>query len=225
VLAENAGRVVPKEELIATVWPKVFVEESNLKIQVSALCRALGDGQTGNRFIVTVPGRGYEFVVPVSRTAEPAAMPAPAAPQPGTHNLPFAMTRMIGREEAVATLASRLPRERVLTIVGPGGIGKTTVALVVAERMISESGKSRERDQEIARNVQQASAATGEVSVNTAGVTQTTDDTGCSLWPGVQRHHRIVDPRATEVEASPNNRRLLDRPCRSQSRRQGRLRA
>src|SRR6266705_2666889 len=138
VLAENAGRVVPKEELIARVWPKVFVEDANLKIQVSALRRVLGDGQGGNRYIVTVPGRGYEFVVPVGRTAEPAAMPAPAVLQPGTHNLPLAMTRMIGREEAVATLASRLSRERMLTIVGAGGIGKTTVALAVAERMIAE---------------------------------------------------------------------------------------
>src|SRR5712691_11477102 len=138
VLAENAGRVVPKEELIARIWPQVFVEESNLKIQVSALRRALGDGQGGNHYIVTVPGRGYEFVVPVGLTAEPAAMQAPAVPQPGTHNLPLAATRMIGREEAVATLVSRLPRERLLTIVGPGGIGKTTVALAVAEHMIAD---------------------------------------------------------------------------------------
>src|SRR5207237_4041057 len=53
------------------------------------------------------------------------------------HNLPFAATRMIGREEAVASLVSRLSRERLLTIVGPGGIGKTTVALAVAERMVA----------------------------------------------------------------------------------------
>src|SRR5260370_22407483 len=86
VLAENAGRVVPKEELIARVWPKVVVEESNLKIQVSALRRALGDGQGGNRYILTVPGRGYEFIVPVGRTAEPAAMPVPT--RPGTPNMP-----------------------------------------------------------------------------------------------------------------------------------------
>ena len=138
VLAENAGRLVPKEELIARVWPKVFVEESNLKIQVSALRRALGDGQGGNRYIVTVPGRGYEFVVPIGLTAEPAAMPAAAVSQPGTHNLPLAMTRMIGREEAVAALVSRLPRQRLVTVVGPGGIGKTTVALAVAERMIAD---------------------------------------------------------------------------------------
>src|SRR6266496_120039 len=136
VLAENAGRVVPKEELIARVWPKVFVEESNLKIQVSALRRVLGDGQGGNRYIVTVPGRGYEFVAPL--TAEPAPLPVPAVPQAGTHNLPIAMTRMIGREEIAATLVSRLSRERLLIIVRPGGIGKTTLALAVAERMIAD---------------------------------------------------------------------------------------
>ncbi|MFZ0593863.1 MAG: transcriptional regulator, partial [Bryobacteraceae bacterium] len=64
-LIERAGEVVPKEELIARVWPQTFVEESNLKIQVSSLRRALGDGQDGRRYIVTVPGRGYNFVAPV----------------------------------------------------------------------------------------------------------------------------------------------------------------
>jgi predicted ATPase len=53
------------------------------------------------------------------------------------HNLPLAVTRMVGREEAVAALVSRLSRQRLVTIVGPGGIGKTTVALAVAERMIA----------------------------------------------------------------------------------------
>jgi len=56
-LVERAGEVVGKDELIARVWPKTFVEESNLKIQVSALRRALGDGQNGHRYIVTVPGQ------------------------------------------------------------------------------------------------------------------------------------------------------------------------
>ena len=63
-LVERAGEVVGKEELIARAWPQTFVEEANLKIQVSALRRALGDGQGGNRYVVTVPGRGYNFVAP-----------------------------------------------------------------------------------------------------------------------------------------------------------------
>src|SRR6266513_1896666 len=65
-LVERAGEVVGKEELIGRAWPQTFVEEANLKIQVSALRRTLGDGQGGNRYIITVPGRGYNFIARVS---------------------------------------------------------------------------------------------------------------------------------------------------------------
>src|SRR5882672_4051552 len=133
-LIQRAGEVVGKEELIARAWPQTFVEEANLKIQISALRRALGDGQAGNRYIVTVVGRGYNFVAPV-RFSEPSPA-STIAPAPH-HNLPLATTRMIGREESAATLVSQLSRHRLVTIVGPGGIGKTTVALAVAERMIA----------------------------------------------------------------------------------------
>src|SRR5216683_2607362 len=135
-LIERAGEVVGKEELIARAWPQTFVEEANLKIQISALRRALGDGQGGNRYIVTVVGRGYNFVAPIRieepLRASPSATIAPAA----LHNLPFATTRMIGRAESAAMLVSQLSQQRLVTIVGSGGIGKTTVALAVAERMI-----------------------------------------------------------------------------------------
>jgi predicted ATPase/DNA-binding winged helix-turn-helix (wHTH) protein len=135
-LVERAGEVVNREELIARAWPTTFVDEANLKIQISALRRALGDGQGDNRYIATVVGRGYNFVAPI-REEEPSRAPpsstiAPAAP----HNLPFATTRMIGRDETVAGLVTQLSRQRLVTIVGPGGIGKTTVGLAVAERMI-----------------------------------------------------------------------------------------
>src|ERR1700751_294844 len=63
-LIERAGEVVGKEELIARVWPRIFVEEANLKIQINALRRALGDGQGGNRYIATIKGRGYSFAAP-----------------------------------------------------------------------------------------------------------------------------------------------------------------
>ena len=137
-LVERSGEVVAKQELIARAWPQTFVEEANLKMQVSALRRALGDGQGGHRYVATVPGRGYNFVAPVSREEPARAPPSVTIEAAAAHNLPLAVTRMIGREEVVATLVSRLSRERVLTIVGPGGIGKTTVALAVAERMISD---------------------------------------------------------------------------------------
>jgi DNA-binding winged helix-turn-helix (wHTH) protein len=134
-LVERAGEVVSKEELIARAWPTTVVEEGNLKLQISALRRALGDGGAG-RYIVTVPGRGYNFVAPVSREAEPRGTPSPTVAASGPHNLPFAVTRMIGREGIVAVLVSRLSHERLVTIVGPGGVGKTTVALAVAEAII-----------------------------------------------------------------------------------------
>src|SRR5581483_1544947 len=65
LLVEKAGEAVSKDELIARAWPQTTVEEANLKIQISALRRALGDGQGGNRYIMTVVGRGYNFVAPV----------------------------------------------------------------------------------------------------------------------------------------------------------------
>ena len=124
-LVERPGEVIGRDELKSRTWPKTFVEDTNLKIQVSALRRALGDGQGGRRYIATIPGRGYNFVAPV-RFEKPAQAPPPATiALAAAHNLPFAATRMIGREQAVATLVSRLSRERLLTIVGPGGIGKT----------------------------------------------------------------------------------------------------
>jgi predicted ATPase/DNA-binding winged helix-turn-helix (wHTH) protein len=134
-LVERAGEVVGKEQLIARAWPQTVVEDANLKIQVSALRRALGDGQGGNRYVITVPGRGYNFVAPVRREEPSRAPLPPTVASTAAHNLPFAVTRMIGREEAVATLVSRLSRQRLVTILGAGGIGKTTVALAVAERV------------------------------------------------------------------------------------------
>jgi DNA-binding winged helix-turn-helix (wHTH) protein len=132
-LVEHPGELVGKDELIARVWPNTHVEESNLKFQVSALRRTLGDG---NRYLLNVPGRGYSFVAPVTLSESPR----PRAPQTAdikhAHNLPVHLTRMIGRADSVSTLAARLPRQRLITIVGPGGIGKTTVALAVAEALI-----------------------------------------------------------------------------------------
>src|SRR5258705_5489584 len=114
-LVERPGEVVGREQLIARAWPQVFVEDANLKIQMSALRRALGDGQGGNRYVVTVPGRGYNFVAPVRREETLRAAPAPPVPSTTPHNLPFAVTRMIGRDDAVAALVTRLSRERLVT--------------------------------------------------------------------------------------------------------------
>ena len=62
VLLERRGELVSKQELMARVWPNIFVEPANLTVHMSALRRALRDGQNGHRFIINIPGRGYCFV-------------------------------------------------------------------------------------------------------------------------------------------------------------------
>ena len=68
-LLERRGELVSKQDLMARVWPNVFVEPANLTVHMSALRRALRDGRDGHRFIVNVPGRGYRFVASVDVSA------------------------------------------------------------------------------------------------------------------------------------------------------------
>ncbi|MEZ0525460.1 winged helix-turn-helix domain-containing protein, partial [Pseudomonas sp. Env-66] len=134
ILLEHAGNVVSKQELIARVWPKSVVEDGNLRVHMAALRKALGDGQAGQRYIVTVAQRGYSFVAPLS--IEPMTLPTDGAPQRPSHNLPLRRTRMIGRQALIDALVQQLPQQRFITLTGAGGIGKTTVALRVAELLI-----------------------------------------------------------------------------------------
>ena len=67
ILTERAGEVVEKEELARLVWPKTFVDETNLRVHISALRRVLGDGPDGSRYIVNIPGRGSRFAATVER--------------------------------------------------------------------------------------------------------------------------------------------------------------
>lgn len=82
VLVERAGRVVEKAELMGAVWPDAFVEESNLAQSVFRLRKTLGDGRGRQRYIETVPGRGYRFVARVEAVA-PREGHASAAAAPG----------------------------------------------------------------------------------------------------------------------------------------------
>ena len=135
-LAERAGEVVTRKELISTVWPDVTVEEANLRFQMAALRKALGDGRDGARYISNISGRGYCFVAPVTRSTATRTVPVTAiATTERVQRLPPRPARMVGRDDTVRSLAQQIQMWRFVSIVGPGGVGKTTVAISVAHKL------------------------------------------------------------------------------------------
>jgi predicted ATPase/DNA-binding winged helix-turn-helix (wHTH) protein len=137
VLVERPGELITKSELMARVWPNIVVEEGNLKVHVATIRRALGDGQPGRRFVATTSGLGYRFVAAVE-LSEPAEKQSfrPNAAVERVHNLPASQIRAVGRADAISALVKQLTEHRFVTIVGSGGIGKTTIALAVAEALV-----------------------------------------------------------------------------------------
>jgi predicted ATPase/DNA-binding winged helix-turn-helix (wHTH) protein len=136
-LAERAGEVVPYQELISTVWPGVTVEIVNLRSQIAAIRKALGDGGEGTRYISNISGRGYCLVAPVTRSSVgQTALVGVMPPAERVRRLPPRLTRMVGRDDTVRALAERLQTSRFVSIVGPGGVGKTTVAISVAHTLV-----------------------------------------------------------------------------------------
>src|ERR1700722_3337183 len=131
-LVERAGEVVTHQELISNVWPDVTVEGANLRANIASLRKALGDRRDGARYISSVAGRGYCFVAPVTRSSVRQTVPVPE-PFP---NLPPRLTRIVGRDDTVRALAQQLQVWRFVSIVGPGGVGKTTVAISVAHTLV-----------------------------------------------------------------------------------------
>jgi predicted ATPase/DNA-binding winged helix-turn-helix (wHTH) protein len=132
-LVEHAGQVVSRDALTAVAWPRMVVEDSSLRVQIAHLRRVLGPEGPG---IVTVPGQGYRFdgvVQVVDEGAAPAAQVIPAA-----RVLPRRLTAIIGRDAEVARVQAAVQPGRVVTLVGIGGIGKTTVALAATERLAGD---------------------------------------------------------------------------------------
>jgi predicted ATPase/DNA-binding winged helix-turn-helix (wHTH) protein len=136
-LVEHAGKVVSKNELMARVWPDVTVDEGALRVQVGVLRKTLGDGRSGARYMTTLTGQGYCFVAPVLSSS--AMDLSPSSPQLNENgNLPSRLMRMVGRDDAVHEVLDQLLGQRFVTITGPGGIGKTTVAVSVGHRLLTE---------------------------------------------------------------------------------------
>jgi predicted ATPase/DNA-binding winged helix-turn-helix (wHTH) protein len=135
-LLERAGEVVTKAELFAKAWPDVTVEEGSLRVHLSALRKALGDGQFGNKYIANVQGQGYSFIAPVTRLPADRDRRGASA---GLSNLPPALARMVGRDNVVREIQGLLQtKQRLITILGAGGIGKTTVALSIGHGALAD---------------------------------------------------------------------------------------
>ncbi|MCX4065770.1 winged helix-turn-helix domain-containing protein [Pseudomonas sp. S1Bt30] len=124
VLLEAPGQFVDKATLIERVWPCSVVEENNLRVHIAALRRAF-DGQ---RYILNDPQRGYCFAAVVQGAPLLAAAPR--------HNLGARLSPVIGRDELLGMLARRLSGQRLITLSGYAGVGKSTLALALAERVL-----------------------------------------------------------------------------------------
>lgn len=128
VLIEHAGETVDRETLIVRAWGSAFIEESNLRTAIAALRRALNEADPTRPYIATVARGGYRFV-------EPVAFIDLSTTQRG---IPLQLARIVGRDAFVADLVEDISQHRLITVVGPGGIGKTTAAQGAARRALSE---------------------------------------------------------------------------------------
>ncbi len=142
-LVEHPGQLIGKQELMQAVWPGAFVTDDSLVQCTLELRRALDDGR--QQLLKTVPRRGYLFAAPVIQNPAPARFPATEAfdlslgREPSAkiirkrHHLPIPRTSLIGREQHVAGAIDLLLREniRLLSLTGPGGAGKTRLAIAV----------------------------------------------------------------------------------------------
>ena len=125
-LVERAGNLVTKDDLFARVWPNMVVEETALRVQLSALRKVLGTDA-----IATVTGQGYRFAWPVTRRdGELQRLSTPR------HNLPHLLTSFIGREQEIVKLKALVTANRLVTLTGAGGAGKTRLALELAAQSL-----------------------------------------------------------------------------------------
>ncbi len=133
VLVASRGQTVSHRRLVSEVWPDTFVEESSLRVHIASLRKALGDGQDGNRFIVNEPGRGYVFTAAVESATIADGPPLPAPRLAAAYRPPILLTSLIGRTEAIRALLDQMSKRRLITVVGAGGIGKTSMVLTAAQ--------------------------------------------------------------------------------------------
>jgi predicted ATPase/DNA-binding winged helix-turn-helix (wHTH) protein len=143
VLAQSAGELVSKDELMSRIWPGAVAMEATLHVHASAVRKALGPYRG---LLKTESRRGYRLLGDWTIRHHDAAKPAVRrqrmreTAEPPASNFPATSTRPVGRSAAVRRLQDLVSAYRVVTLTGPGGIGKTTLALKVARRVLGEFG-------------------------------------------------------------------------------------
>ncbi|MDI7862848.1 winged helix-turn-helix domain-containing protein [Rhizobiaceae bacterium n13] len=137
-LTRKKGELVTKEELFNAAWPGIFVHEANLKVTIASLRRSLREYSPIGNYVRTIVGRGYWLSDQLDNGEFPQRPDLPVAantqfPELGT---------VIGRDAEIAELRAAIAVNRLTTIVGAGGIGKTTVAVAAAQLFEDEEGGS-----------------------------------------------------------------------------------
>jgi predicted ATPase/DNA-binding winged helix-turn-helix (wHTH) protein len=133
-LVERPGEVVTKKELIDHAWPDVVVEEGSLRVHIVAIRKALGDRKSGYRYITNIQGRGYSFVGSVVKVDDQTDSPTGQC----EGNLPARARRLVGRGLILSEVQGSLREERFVTLIGPGGIGKSSLAIEVGRGILDE---------------------------------------------------------------------------------------
>lgn len=134
LLVSNAGSVISVNDMMKNVWADISVDEANLRVQVGAIRKLLSRCDDAKRAIETIPLRGYCFVLPVlyrpSKISEDTSLSLVTL---GV--LPTLFSEPVGREEVIKVIIEAMKSRRLVTVTGPGGIGKTTVAIATASRI------------------------------------------------------------------------------------------
>jgi predicted ATPase/DNA-binding winged helix-turn-helix (wHTH) protein len=206
LLVSRAGTVVSPAELMAHVWPNVSVEEANLRVQMGTLRKVLSTCAEAKRAIETVPMRGYCFVLAVSRHSNeaPATLPRPRAGR----GLPALLRPIVGREGAIEIVERALDERRLVSITGPGGIGKTTVAIATAARYVARAGgeiafadlSQANDDQSIVRTISDSLGLVAPVEAFEAFTTLCLEMSARKLLLVLDTCEHIVDPMARFTE-------------------------
>jgi predicted ATPase/DNA-binding winged helix-turn-helix (wHTH) protein len=139
-LTRTPGEVLSTRELLRRVWQGTVVEEGTVRVHVALLRKILRKADPAREYVQSVTGRGYRFIAPLLKrdsatdTCGEARVPELNA---RINNLPSRITSIIGREQVILRLMTKVTSHRFVSITGAGGSGKTTVAMAVADRVAS----------------------------------------------------------------------------------------